>query len=96
MDIKNQYNSTNITSQTTTLVATGNGVLHSITLNKPVAGSTIAFYNGIDSGGVLLGTITSPTGPQPVTLTYDIAFAVGLAVVTGTHDQDITITWSQG
>ncbi len=96
MDIKNQYSSTNITSQTTTLVATGNGVLHTIVFNKPAQSGTVAIYNGIDAGGVLLGTITIPASPKPLTLTYDIVFAVGLTIVTGGADQDITICWSQG
>lgn len=96
MDYKNQYVSTNITTQTTTLVATGSGMLHTITFNKPTATGTVAFYNGITAGGTLLGTITVPASPMPVTLTYDVAFAVGLTVVTGTATQDITISWSQG
>lgn len=96
MDYKSQYVSKNITTQTTTLVATGSGVLHTITFNKPTATGTVAIYNGLDSGGTLLGTITAPTSPQPVTLTYDIAFGVGLAIVTGTANQDITVTYSQG
>lgn len=95
MDYKNQYNSTNIPTQTTTLVATGSGVLHCITFNKPTSAGTVAFYNGIDATGVLLGTITVPANPQPLTLTYDISFAVGLAVVTAGATQDITIIWAQ-
>ena len=96
MDLKNQYNPTNITTQDTFLLATNNGVLHAITFNKPLATGTVAIYNGIDAGGVLLGTITTPTGPQPVTMIYDIAFAVGLCIVTGGANQDITIMWAQG
>jgi len=96
MDIKTQYSSINITTQTTTLVATGNGVLHTISLNKPIAGGTIAIYNGIDNTGTLIGTVTTPTGPKPLTLKYDVSFGVGLAIVTGSQNQDITITYSQG
>ncbi len=96
MDYKNQYNSTNVTAQTTTLIAIGNGVLHAITFNKPTSAGTVAFYNGIDAGGTILGTVTVPANPQPFTLTYDIAFSVGLAVVTAGATQDITIIWAQG
>jgi len=96
MDYKNQYTSVNITSQTTTLVATGNGVLHTITFNKPAQSGTVAIYNGIDNTGVLLATITIPASPKPLTLTYDIAFGVGLCVVTAGADQDITIMYAQG
>ena len=97
MDVKTQYNSTNIVAAapTTTLVATGSGVLHSITFNKPVATGTCLFYNGI-TAATLLGSITTPANPMPVTLIYDIVFAVGLTIVTGTAAQDITISWAQG
>jgi hypothetical protein len=96
MDYKSQYISANITTQTTTLVVTGSGVLHTITFNKPTATGTVTIYNGIDAGGTVLGTITTPSSPQPFTLTYDIAFGAGLTIVTETANQDITITYSQG
>lgn len=95
MKTQSQYKSTNITSQTTTLVVTGSGTLHKITFNMPAQGGTVAFYNGVDAGGVLLGTVTIPASPKPMTLIYDIVFGVGLTVVTGTADQDITIIWEQ-
>lgn len=96
MDYKNQYIAANITSQTTTLVATGNGVLHTITFNKPTATGVVTVYNNVAASGTKLATITTPASPLPVTLTYDIAFGIGLTVVTGTADQDITVTYSQG
>ncbi len=98
MDVKTQYVSTNITlaAPTTTLLATGNGVLHTITFNKPVATSVVTVYNNIAASGTVLATITVPASPQPVTLTYDMAFGIGLTITTATAASDITVTWSQG
>lgn len=98
MDLKSQYISTNITlaAPTTTVVATGNGVLHTITFNKPVATGVVTVYNNTAGSGTVLATITMPASPQPVTLKYDVAFGVGLTIVTATAAQDITVSWSQG
>jgi hypothetical protein len=86
------YDSVNITTQTTTLVKTGAGLLHSITLNKPTATGTIEFDNAITNTNPM-GTITTPASPQPVTLIYDIAFDTGLSITTGTANQDITVSY---
>lgn len=98
MDTKSQYTSTNITlaAPTTTLLATGNGVLHTITFNKPAATGVVTVYNNTAASGTVLATITTPASPMPVTLTYDIAFGIGLAITTATAAQDITVSWSQG
>lgn len=83
----------NITTQTTTLVKTGAGFLHSITINKPVATGTIEIDDAITNTTPIIGTITTPTGPFPVTLIYDVAFNVGLSITTGTASQDITVAY---
>lgn len=95
--IQNQYNSTNITAAapTTTVVATGPGTLHTITLNKPLATSVITVYNNTAASGTVLATITVPASPQPATLTYDISFAIGLTITTATAASDITVSWTQ-
>lgn len=98
MDLKNQYIGTNITlaAPTTTVIATGNGVLHTITFNKPVSTGVVTVYNNTAASGTVLATITTPANPLPVTLTLDIAFGTGLTIVTATAAQDITVSWSQG
>lgn len=83
----------NITGQATTLVKTGAGVLHSITFNKPVATGTVEIDDAVSNTTPKIGTITTPTGPFPVTLIYDVAFSVGLSITTGTADQDLTIAY---
>lgn len=96
MDVKTQYNSTNIAAAATTVIATGNGVLHSITFNKPTATSVITVYNNTAASGTKIATITVPASPMPVTLHYDCVFAIGLTVVMATADSDITVVWAQG
>ncbi len=85
---------TNITSQTTTLVKTGPGILHSVTFNKPTATGTVELDDALTHTTPKIGTITTPTGPFPVTLLYDVEFTVGLSITTGTADQDITIAFA--
>lgn len=81
-----------LAAPTTTVVKTGTGILHTITLNKPVATGVVIFYDGIDATNPI-GSITIPASPIPVTLTYDAAFTVGLTIVTTTAASDITVTY---
>lgn len=89
------YSFTNITAAapTTTVVRTGSGILHSITFNKPVATGVITIYDNTAASGTLIGTITIPASPMPVTLTYDARFETGLTIVTATAAQDITVSF---
>jgi hypothetical protein len=89
------YNSTNITAAapTTTVVKSAEGILHSITFNKPVATSVVTIYDNTAGSGTVIGTITIPASPLPVTLTYDIHFKTGLTIVTATAASDITVSY---
>jgi hypothetical protein len=89
------YNGVNITAAapTTTVVKTGEGILHTITFNKPVATGVITIYDNTSATGTVIGTITIPASPMPVTLTYDQHFTTGLTIVTATAAQDITVTF---
>lgn len=79
---------------TTTAVKAGPGVLHTITFNKPTATAVITLYdNTAASGSALVGTITIPASPQPITLHYDAAFNTGLTITTATAASDITVTY---
>lgn len=88
----NAYDKTYIATTATTLVATGAGVLHSITINKPVATGTIELDDALTHTNPF-GIITTPASPLPVTLIYDTQFTTGLSITTGTAAQDITISW---
>lgn len=87
------YNYRNITSQTTTLVKSGAGFLHSITFNKPTATGTVKIDDAVTDTTPVIGTITVPANPQPVTVFYDVYFSTGLTIVTGVADQDITVAY---
>ena len=89
------YSKTNITlaAPTTTLVKTGAGILHSITVTKPVSTGTIEIDDAITHTGQIIGTITSPATLVPYTLILDIAFTTGLVIYTATAAQEITITY---
>ncbi len=83
----------NIAAQASVTVKSGEGALYSITFNKPVATSVLTVYDGSDTNGTKIATITIPASPMPVTLTYNAFFASGLFVVMATADMDITITF---
>lgn len=82
-----------ITTQTTTLLKTGPGVLHSVTFNKPTATGTCELDDAITNTAPF-AIITTPASPMPVTLTYDVEFTTGLSVTTATANQDITVSFS--
>lgn len=83
-----------ITSQADTVVKAAPGVLHSITFNKPTATAVVTLYdNTTATGSAVIGIVTVPASPQPVTLTYDVAFSTGLSITTATADQDITVSY---
>lgn len=75
-----QGHPTYISTATTTLVETGPGVLHTITIGGGTLG-TIAIYDGLTAGGTLIASFdaTTPRGSY----TLDINFSVGLTIVTG-------------
>lgn len=81
-----------LAAPTTTVVKTGAGILHTITINNPTATGVIVIYDGINATNPI-GSITVQASPMPVTLTYDAAFTVGLTIVTTTAASDITVTY---
>lgn len=89
------YNSRNITAAapTDTVVKTGQGILHTLTFNKPTATAVVTIYDNTSATGTILGTITVPANPMPVTLTYDIVFNTGLTITTATAASDITVSY---
>ena len=82
-----------LAAPTTTVVKSGAGVLHTIVFNKPVATGVVTIYDNTAASGTLIGTITIPASPLPVTLTFDAAFGTGLTIVTATAAQDLTVTY---
>lgn len=82
----------NITTSATTLVKTGAGVLHSITVNtKGTVASTVVAYDNTAGSGTKIGTVDSLN--LSGTFTFDAAFSTGLTIVT-TGAPDITVSYS--
>lgn len=93
----NGYQFVNITSATTTIVCPKGGILHSITINKPVAAGTITMYDHASAAsGTKIGTITFPATvlANQNSLIYDASFSNGLTIVT-VEANDITVTFRQ-
>lgn len=89
------FNYSNITlaAPTTTTVKSGQGILHTITFNKPTATCVVTIYDNTAASGTVIGTITVPASPMPVTLTYDVNFGTGLTITTATAASDITVSY---
>lgn len=87
------WNKTYITTQTTTLIKSGAGILHTITFNKPVSTGTCELDDAITQTNPF-GIITSAATSVPVTLIYDVEFTAGLSITTAVAAQDITVAWA--
>ncbi len=89
------YQYLNITGTGTALARTGNGILHTVCFNNPIGSSTITIYDGTSAAGTKIGTITLPaTGFLPQCLLYDVAYGIGLTLVTGSAtSSDITVSY---
>jgi hypothetical protein len=89
------YNYANITlaAPTTTVVKPGQGILHSIVFNKPVATGVVTVYDNTAGSGTVIATITEPTGVLPYVLLYELTFNTGLTIVTSVAAQDITVVY---
>jgi hypothetical protein len=85
----------NITTATTTIVKSGSGSFHALTINAYVASATITIYDNTVATGTKIATIPLPatvTGDLPTTITYDVAFSTGLTIVTS-GATDITVSY---
>ena len=82
-----------IAAKATTLVKTGDGYLHSVVINtKGATGNNANIFDGIDNSGTLIAVLDLTQGPA--TIFYNLAFAVGLTVVTDNGTQaDITVIY---
>jgi hypothetical protein len=86
------YSYRNITTDTTTVVKSGPGYMHSICLNSPAATATIVVYDSTAGSGQKIATITSFASVVGC-LIYDTAFWQGLTIVTATAAPDITVSF---
>ena len=83
------YNYKNITTATTTTVKSVMGVLHTVVVNKAVAG-TIIIYDGTAAAGTIIATLKASIGEG--TYIFDVAFSTNLTIVTG-NTNDLTVSY---
>ncbi len=89
------YQHKNITTATTTDVKGSPGFLHTVSINTPVASSTIKIYDNTAGSGTLIGTITLPAtllSQGPMYALLDVWCSVGITIVT-TGTSDITVSY---
>jgi hypothetical protein len=90
------YNNNHISGAHSVAVSPRPGILKGIAVNTPIANATVTVYDGLDNTGAVLGVITLPadvTAMPPATLLENIAYAVGLYVVTTGANLDVTVIW---
>ena len=85
----------NLAANATTVVKSGSGILHSITINNAGASSnTCTVYDNTAASGTVIATIDT-VELNGRTLLYDVRFATGLTIVIGTGTAaDITVAYA--
>lgn len=89
------YNYTRIATATTTLIKTGVGVLHSLTVNTPVGSGVIELDDALTNTAPIIAKVTFPATILSigfVNYIYDAMFTTGLSITT-TGTMDITVMW---
>jgi len=94
MSIQDRYNYAHISTNSTTTLVTGPGILHSVVVNNTTGASdTITIYDNTAASGSVIAILSESVG----TYIYDAAFGTGLTVVlSGTTPPDSTITYLKG
>jgi len=91
--VEQQFTPTNITTQTTTTLKSGAGLLHAVVINTPVANAVVTIYDNTAGSGTLIGTITLPAAllsSGPVTVMINGKFTTGCTIVTSGATMNIT------
>lgn len=83
------WNYTHIATNTTTLIKTGPGTLHSIVVNTTAAGS-IKVEDALTDTTPVIATLKASIAEG--TYLYDVVFTTGLNIVTA-GSSDITVSW---
>lgn len=88
---RQKWKYSHITTATTTVIKTGSGVLHTITVGTGGASSVATVYDNTAGSGTVIAVLS--TAAQ-ASLTLDVGFSTGLTVVTATGTPaDITISY---
>lgn len=86
------YNYKHITTDTTTTVFSGAGVLGAICINTTASTETITIYDNTAGSGTVVGIITLGTATGGC-FAYNAAMTTGLTLVTATAAGDLTVVW---
>lgn len=84
------YNPRYISTATTTLVATGSGVLHELSLTETAAG-TITVYDNTAASGTILAVLKASIVEGDYL--HDLAYSIGLTIVTAAASK-LTVAWA--
>lgn len=88
---RQKWKHSRINTATTTVVKSGAGVLHTITVGTGGAGSTATVYDNTAGSGTVIAALTTAT---QISLTLDVGFSTGLTVVTvGATPPDLTVSY---
>jgi hypothetical protein len=93
MKVEGQFTYQNITTNTTTTVKSGAGLLHSITINtKGASSNVLTIFDNTAASGTKIGTVDTNT--SLVTFMYDVKFTTGLTILTATGTAaDVTVSY---
>ena len=90
---RNQY--AHINTATSTLCKTGPGTLHNLIVSTRSTGiGSVTMYDGTSAAGTVIGILDSTNNFGDST--YDVAFTVGLFIVTAaaTTPADVTVSFA--
>ena len=101
MVTESRYSFTNVTTNTTTTIKSGSGVLFGIVVNNPSAITisvlTLTLYDNTAASGTKIGTLVVPltTTGEPFTILESAVFTTGLTAVTAgpTTAADLTFIY---
>lgn len=89
---QNGFSYSHISTNTTTTVKSGSGVLHSIVINTLGTTDTLTIYDNTAGSGTVIAVVNAALSQG--TFIYDCAFSTGLTVVSsGTTPPDVTINY---
>lgn len=90
--VEHQFSFSNIATNATTVVKSGAGLFHVLTINTRGTGSTATVYDNTAGSGTKIATID--TTLSTTAFLYDVKFTTGLTVVTaGAGAADVTVSY---
>lgn len=94
MAVTGQYSYAYISTQTTTVVKSGAGILRRLVISATALG-VVTIYDNTAGSGTVIWTQTMPASvlSSIYVVTFDIKFATGLTIVTATATQNIAVAY---